>query len=80
MFVQRLAGGYLPVNKGIIHRATVLKKEKIRNKMSKLYHVTIIIIGQWINCFLYLMYIINLSTGRHQSRNDTGNNTMKVFS
>jgi hypothetical protein len=32
VFVQRLAGGYLPVNKGIIHRATVLKKKKITNK------------------------------------------------
>ena len=38
------------------------------------------LIGQWINCFLYLMYIINLSIGRHQNRNDTGNNTIKVFS
>ena len=80
MFVQRLAGGYLPVNKGIIHRATVINKKKFRKKMSKLYHVTLITIGQWIGCFLYLIYIIHLSTVRHQNRNDTGNNTMKVFS
>ena len=80
MFVQRLAGGYLPVNKGIIHRATILNTFFFRNKMSKLYHVILITIGQWINCFLYLMHIISLSTCRHQNRNDTGNNTMKVFS
>jgi len=48
--------------------------------MSKLYHVNLITIGQWINCFLYLMYIINLNTGRHQNRNDIGNNAIKVFS
>jgi hypothetical protein len=32
VFVQRLAGGYLPVNKGIIHQATVLKKLFLETK------------------------------------------------
>jgi len=32
VFVQRLAGGYIPVNKGITHRVAVLKKKHFETK------------------------------------------------